>query len=302
MHLTVVILTLNEEKHLARCIESLGGIEHSVLVVDSYSSDDTHKIAKDYGASVICHEFINQAQQFNWALKQLDDKTEWILRLDADEYLTLELRQEIQNTLLNIEPNINGIYVNRRMCFQGRLIKYGGVFPVQVMRLFKHGYGECENRWMDEHILVFGYTKVLKGEIIDDNLNNLSWWVNKHNNYATREAVDLLNLEYNFNDLNSIASINIMKKTELKRWFKEVIYARMPRGLRALSYFSYRYLFRFGFLDGKEGMSFHFLQGFWYRYLVDAKVDEIKKYMKKNNSTPEEAISNVFGDGFTMKN
>ena len=108
MHLTVVILTLNEEKHLARCIESLGGIEHSVLVVDSYSSDDTHKIAKDYGASVICHEFINQAQQFNWALKQLDDKTEWILRLDADEYLTLELRQEIQNTLLNIEPNING--------------------------------------------------------------------------------------------------------------------------------------------------------------------------------------------------
>jgi glycosyltransferase involved in cell wall biosynthesis len=299
LHLTVVILTLNEEKHLARCLASLNGIENSVLVVDSFSSDNTHKIAKDYGASVICHDFINQAQQFNWALKQLDNSTEWILRIDADEYLTPELSQEIKSILLNIKPNINGIYINRRMSFQGRLIKHGGVFPVQVMRLFKYGYGECENRWMDEHILVNGDTQVLKAEVIDDNLNNLSWWISKHNNYATREAVDLLNLEYNFNDSNSIASINIGKKTSFKRWFKEVVYARMPRGLRALIYFLYRYILRLGFLDGKEGLNFHLLQGFWYRYLIDAKVNEIKKYMKKNNSTVEVAISDVFGQGFT---
>jgi len=302
LRLTVVILTLNEEKHLARCLSSLNGIENSVLVVDSFSSDNTHKIAQDYGASVICNEFINQAQQFNWALKQLDKSTDWVLRIDADEFLTNDLCQEIKSILSNIEDNVNGLYLNRRMSFQGRLIKHGGVFPVQVLRLFKYGYGECENRWMDEHILVSGDTKVLKGEIIDDNFNNLSWWVNKHNSYATREAVDLLNLEYNFNESNTIASIKTGKRTDIKRWFKETVYARMPRGLRALSYFLYRYLFRFGFLDGKEGLNFHFLQGFWYRYLVDAKVDEIKKYMKKNNSSAEEAISNVFGDSFILKN
>ena len=299
MHLTVVILTLNEEKHLARCLASLDGIENFVLVVDSFSSDNTHKIAKDYGASVICHDFINQAQQFNWALKQLNDKTEWILRLDADEYLTPKLSQEIKNSLMNIKPNINGIFMNRRMCFQGKLIKYGGVFPVQVMRLFKHGYGECENRWMDEHILVSGDTQNLEGEIIDNNMNNLSWWINKHNNYATREAVDLLNLEYNFSESNSIASLNMGKRTRFKRWIKEFFYARMPRGLRALVYFLYRYIFCLGFLDGKEGLNFHFLQGFWYRYLIDAKVGEVKKYMKNNNSSIEQAISDVFGQDFT---
>ena len=247
---------------------------------------------------MISHDFINQAQQFNWALKQLNNKTEWVLRIDADEYLTSALNLEILNKLSKVKSNINGIYFNRRMSFQGKLIKYGGVFPVPVLRLFRYGYGECENRWMDEHIKVTGDTEYLREEIIDDNLNNLTWWTNKHNNYASREVVDLLNLEYNFNDLNSIASLNLGKKTEKKRWFKEVIYARMPRGFRAVFYFLYRYIVRFGFLDGREGANFHFLQGFWYRYLVDAKVDEVKAYMKKNNVSIEVAINKVLGDRY----
>ncbi len=276
MQLTVIILTLNEDKHLLRCLRSLNSIADSIIVVDSFSTDNTIQIAKDCGATVMSHEFINQAQQFNWALKQLDNQTEWVLRIDADEYLTPALNLAILNKLSKVKSNINGIYFNRRMSFQGKLIKYGGVFPVPVLRLFRYGYGECENRWMDEHIKVTGDTEYLRDEIIDDNLNNLTWWTNKHNNYASRQAVDLLNLEYNFNDLNSIASINLGKKTEKKRWFKEVIYARMPRGFRAVFYFLYRYIVRLGFLDGREGANFHFLQGFWYRYLVDAKVDEVK--------------------------
>jgi len=298
LQLTVIILTLNEDKHLLRCLRSLNSIADSIIVVDSFSTDNTIQIAKDCGATVMSHEFINQAQQFNWALKQLDNQTEWVLRIDADEYLTPALNLAILNKLSKVKSNINGIYFNRRMSFQGKLIKYGGVFPVPVLRLFRYGYGECENRWMDEHIKVTGDTEYLRDEIIDDNLNNLTWWTNKHNNYASRQAVDLLNLEYNFNDLNSIASINLGKKTEKKRWFKEVIYARMPRGFRAVFYFLYRYIVRLGFLDGREGANFHFLQGFWYRYLVDAKVDEVKAYMKKNNVSIETAINNVLGDGY----
>ena len=298
MHLTVIILTLNEGKHLLRCLKSLDGIEHSVIVVDSFSSDNTVQIAKNYGASVIAHDFVNQAQQFNWALSQLDDKTEWILRIDADEYLTQTLKHEINKKLSNIKLNINGVYCNRRMSFQGKLIKFGGVFPVPVLRLFRYGHGECENRWMDEHIIVVGDTEALKGEIIDDNLNNLSFWINKHNNYASREAVDLLNLEYKFNDVNSIASLHFGKNNAIKRWLKEAIYARMPLGFRALLYFLYRYIFRLGFLDGKKGLGFHFFQGFWYRYLIDSKVSEVKDYMKNNNSNIETAIKKILGEKF----
>ena len=298
MHLTVIILTLNEGKHLLRCLKSLDGIEHSVIVVDSFSSDNTVQIAKNYGASVIAHDFVNQAQQFNWALSQLDDKTEWILRIDADEYLTPTLKHEINKKLSNIKLNINGVYCNRRMSFQGKLIKFGGVFPVSVLRLFRYGHGECENRWMDEHIKVVGDTEALKGEIIDDNLNNLSFWINKHNNYASREAVDLLNLEYKFNDVNSIASLHFGKNNAIKRWLKEAIYARMPLGFRALLYFLYRYIFRLGFLDGKKGLGFHFFQGFWYRYLIDSKVSEVKDYMKNNNSNIETAIKKILGEKF----
>jgi glycosyltransferase involved in cell wall biosynthesis len=279
-------------------LTSLDGIADSIVVIDSFSSDNTVQIAKDYGARVVQHAFVNQAQQFNWALTQLDNNTNWVLRIDADEYLTSGLNQEIKSKLSNIKSNINGIYCNRRMSFQGRIIKYGGVFPVQVLRLFKFGYGECENRWMDEHIKVIGETEYLQGEIIDDNLNSLTWWTEKHNNYATREAVDLLNLEYNFNDYDSIASFQLGKKIETKRWVKEVIYMHLPSGIRAFLYFIYRYIVCFGFLDGKAGANFHFLQGFWYRYLVDAKVGEVKIYMKRHNTSIEEAIGNVLGDGY----
>jgi len=298
LHLTVIILTLNEGKHLPRCLKSLEGIEHSVLVVDSFSSDNTIEIAKNYGASVITHDFVNQAQQFNWALSQLDYNTDWILRIDADEYLTPALKNEINEKLSNVKLNIKGIYCNRRMSFQGRLIKFGGVFPVNVLRLFRYGHGECENRWMDEHIKVTGDTETLKGEIIDDNLNNLSYWINKHNNYASREAVDLLNLEFKFNDTNSIADLHFGKNNAIKRWLKEEIYARMPLGFRAILYFLYRYIFRLGFLDGKKGLSFHFFQGLWYRYLIDAKVSEVKDYMKNNNSNIETAIKKILGEKF----
>ena len=93
------------------------------------------------------------------------------------------------------------------MTFQGRLIRHGGVFPVRVLRLFRHGCGQCENRWMDEHIKVAGPTVDFKGELIDDNLNSLTWWTDKHNKYASREAVDLLNLQYHFMPRDTVASL-----------------------------------------------------------------------------------------------
>ena len=295
MKLVAVILTFNEEQHLARCIASLKTVANEIVIADCFSVDGTLDIAHAHGARVIQHDWINYANQFNWALTQLDPDTIWVLRIDADEYLTPELIVEIQTRLPVIGPEVDGVYCSRRMTFQGRLIRYGGVFPVRVLRLFRRGRGECENRWMDEHIKVAGPTVDFNGELIDDNLNSLTWWTNKHNHYASREAVDLLNLEYHFMPHDSVAKLRGGKQAGVKRWVKEVVYARLPGGFRALAYFVYRYVIRLGFLDGEAGTAFHCLQGFWYRYLVDAKVAEVKRYMREKDVGAVEAIERVLG-------
>ncbi|QXP84015.1 glycosyltransferase family 2 protein [Methylococcus sp. Mc7] len=294
MNLTAIILTHNEEIHLARCIDSLQGVADRIVVADCFSTDTTLPIAKAHGARVIQRPWVNHATQFNWALTQLDPDTDWVLRIDADEVLTAELAAEIRARLPELGPEIDGVNFGRRMTFQGRPIRWGGVFPVKVLRLFRHGRGECENRWMDEHIKVAGATVDFKGELIDDNLNPLTWWTDKHNHYASREAVDLLNLKYGFIPHDTVASLR-GSQAGVKRWVKEVIYARLPGGMRAFVYFFYRYVLRLGFLDGQAGAAFHVLQGFWYRYLVDAKVSEVERCMARRGCSVVEAIEAVLG-------
>ena len=295
MKLVAVILTFNEEQHLARCIASLAGVAIEIVIADCFSTDGTLAIARAHGARVIQREWVNYAAQFNWALTQLDAGTDWVLRIDADEVLTPELAAEIKARLPGIGPEVDGVYCSRRMTFQGRLMRHGGIFPVRVLRLFRHGRGQCENRWMDEHIKVAGPTVDFKGELIDDNLNPLTWWTDKHNKYASREAVDLLNLQYHFMPHDSVASLRGGKQAGLKRWVKEVVYARLPGGFRAFAYFFYRYVLRLGFLDGQAGTAFHFLQGFWYRYLVDAKVAEVQRYMREKDVDVRVAMERVLG-------
>lgn len=294
MKITAVILTYNEEKHLPRCLASLEGITDNIIVVDCFSSDSTCDIAIAYGAKVLQNEWINYATQFNWALEQIES-TEWVLRIDSDEFITQSLAEQIQRELPILGNDVKGVYVNRRMTFLGRPIRYGGVFPIQVLRLFRYGHGECENRWMDEHLKVEGKTALLTGEIIDDNLNSLTWWTEKHNKYASREAVDLLNLEYGFIPHDSVAELSSGNQAGIKRWLKERVYFRLPLGFRALVYFLYRYVLRLGFLDGQAGTAFHVLQGFWYRYLVDAKVAEVKRYLNQHEVSVAQAIEHVLG-------
>jgi glycosyltransferase involved in cell wall biosynthesis len=295
MTLTVVILTKNEERHITRALASVSDIADRCVVVDSGSNDRTVELAKARGAKTLVNPFVTQAQQFNWALDQLPGDTEWVLRLDADEIITEPLAQQIKETLPKLGPDTKGIYVSRRIHFLGRPIRWGGLFPIRVLRVFRHGAGRCEDRWMDEHILVDGATADLSGEIIDDNLNSLTWWTEKHNAYASREVVDLLNLEYGFMVHETVADIRGGQQAGVKRWLKEKVYARLPGGLRAFAYFFYRYVVRLGFVDGKEGTAFHVLQGFWYRYLVDMKLHEVQTYIKKNNVDVETAIQDVLG-------
>lgn len=298
MKLTVIILTYNEELHLARCLESALRLTPNIVVVDCFSTDSTIEIARSYGATVLQRVWDgSHSTQVNWALKELSQlpiETEWVMRIDADEVLTPKLVMQIQKTLPAVDSQINGISCIRKMTFQGKLIRFGGVGKNRVMRLFRYGFGQSESRWMDEHIKVEGSTMALNGAMIDDNLRPLAWWIEKHNGYSSREAVDLLNLQYHFAQQNSVARLS-NSSIGLKRWIKENIYAKLPGGFRSTAYYIWRYFIMLGFLDGSKGAQFHFFQALWYRYLVDCKVAEVKRYMQSQQVSIQVAVKNVLG-------
>lgn len=302
MSLTVIILTKDEEVHVARAIRSVASIADRIFVADSGSVDRTMEIAQALGAEVRFNPWRNYASQFNWALGQLPPDTEWVLRLDADEYVTEALAQEIAARLRGFGNEIAGVNVGRRMMFLGRPIRHGGLFPIRVLRLFRHGRGHCEDRWMDEHVTVTGEVAELSGEIIDDNHNSLTWWTAKHNSYASREVIDLLNLECRFMAQETVAQLRGGGEAGAKRWVKERVYARLPGGVRAFAYFTYRYVLRLGFLDGAEGLAFHFLQGFWYRFLVDAKLLEVRRHMARTGADAPGAVRDVLGIDLSPQN
>lgn len=295
MKITVIVLTFNESLHIRRCLESVAPFATEVLVVDSCSTDETRDIAKAMGASVVSNPWTNYATQFNFGLNLISSDVDWVFRLDADEFVSAELASTLRTRLGQVEVEVDGIYVWRELVFLGKNIQHGGLFPLKVLRIFRPSRGSCENRWMDEHIVVQGGTMAFDGSIVDHNLQSLTWWTRKHNDYASREAIDLLNLEYGFIEGSSAHVDSVKGGERTKRFLKEKIYSRLPSGLRAFFYFIYRYIFRLGFLDGKAGTVFCVLQAFWYRYLVDAKVAEIKRLMVAEKVDVRSAIQRETG-------
>jgi glycosyltransferase involved in cell wall biosynthesis len=292
---SVIILTYNEEIHIRRCIERIRPIAAKIFVVDSFSTDRTIAIAEELGAVAYRHQWENNhARQFNWALENLPIQTEWVLRLDADEYLTEELITELQTKLPNLDSDVTGIVLPLRRVFMNRHIKRG-VGKIFLLRIFKYGVGRCELRWMDEHInLDFGRQVIFQHEFVDHNLNNLGWWTTKHNGYAIREAIDLLDVELGLLSADETKPTIIGEQALAKRKNK-LKYARAPLFWRSFAYFLYRYFLRLGFTEGKTGFLWHFLQGWWYRTLVDAKIFEIKKACGKDKEKIIAYIKDNYG-------
>ena len=262
--ISVIILTFNEEKHIARCIKSLSAFTDKVFIVDSGSTDKTVKIAESLGAKVAVNQWVNYATQFNFGIENNPYKTKWLMRMDSDEYVLPELSEEI-----------SGMYIKRRVIFFEKWIKHGAFYPMWLMRIWRNGHGICEESWMDEHIKLFqGNVLHLEKDLVDHNLNNITWWTQKHNLYTIREVIDILNIKYNFRDFVAVEPKLFGTQEERKRYLK-VKYASVPLFTRPIFYFIYRYFLRLGFIDGKQGLMWHFLQGFWYRFLIDVKIYEI---------------------------
>lgn len=282
--LTVVILTKNEEKNLRKCVESFRGIAKRFVIVDSGSTDGTKELCDNLnlelsriGASLdfYYNEWTSYANQLNWGLQHTGISTEWSMRMDADEELMEDLAKEIEKRLPTVKSPINGIVLRRRVYFMGRWIKHGGRYPELLLRIFRTGKALCEMKIMDEHmVLSEGTTIEFRHDLKDNNQKDLDWWTSKHNWYSNREVLDhQMRLSGDaFVDAGESSS-----QAKMKRIFKDGAYYRLPKFFRAHLYFIYRYYLKLGFLDGPEGKIFHFLQAYWYRFLVDAKLFECDK-------------------------
>ena len=260
-NITTIILTKNEEKNIEAAITSAKQIADRIIVIDSGSTDETVNIAKRCGAETFFHEWYGYAAQFNWALDNCNILTSWVFRLDADERISEELAQEI---LVKINCNdINGYSMRWRVFFMGKWIKHGGTHKSYFLRMFRYGKGRVHGL-MDEHVEVDGKVERLTGDLIHYDYKGLDEWINKHIGYTRRELLlydELLSGDYENNSQTK----------------KRSFYYRLPLFVRARLYFWYRYYLQLGFLDGQEGKILIYLQAYWYRFVVDAKIYEKEK-------------------------
>lgn len=262
--ITVIILTKNEEKNIEYSIKSAKQIAKRIIVIDSGSTDRTVKLATECGGEVYFHEWLGHAAQFNWALDNCNIKTTWVFRLDADERISKELAIEINNKITdNLYSQVKGFAMRWRVYFMGKWIKHGGTHKPYFLRLFRYGFGRVEDRLMDEHIIVNGKVENLKGDLIHYDYKGLDAWLSKHIWYSQLE----MQMYDSQKEQSEKSEIQIKKRN---------FYYKLPLFLRARFYYWYRYYIQFGFLDGREGKIYIYLQAYWYRFLVDAKIYEIR--------------------------
>lgn len=281
------IYPLDENNERVVAFKKKYGLDGKFVIMYSFSTDSTEALCKELNAELqkigsrldfYQNKWVSYADQLNWGLQNTDIDTEWSMRMDADEEIMEDLTAEINEKLPQIKTPVNGVILRRRVYFMGRWIKHGGRYPELLLRIFRTGMASCEMKIMDEHmILSEGMTVEFKHDLIDNNQKDLEWWTAKHNWYSNREVLDHQMTLEKAMDESLEQDGTSSGQAKMKRVVKNSGYYRLPKFFRAHLYFIYRYYIKLGFLDGPEGKIFHFLQAYWYRFLVDAKIYECEK-------------------------
>ncbi|AYQ30769.1 glycosyltransferase family 2 protein [Runella sp. SP2] len=266
---SVIILTFNEEDNIESCLNKILKVSNDVFVVDSFSTDNTIKILEKYPIKSVQNKFVNYSQQRNWAQENCPFNHEWVLHIDAGEFLTPELIHWLQHVFPTQMEKFDGFIFSRRVYFLNKWIKRGGMYPNSHLRLFKKEKGFCENKSYDQHFVVEGkINKVpLGADVIDNNGSNVNDFILKHLRWANKEAEDIIS---NQNTQGNVKESILGNDIERKRFLKNNLYYKFPVLWRAFFLFLYRYVFMLGFLDGKVGFIYHFLQCFWFRVTIDS--------------------------------
>lgn len=266
-NITVIIISYNEAPNIPYSLENVMDWAGEVFVLDSYSTDNTAEIAEKAGAEVFYNKFENFYTQRKHALEKLPITKEWVFFLDADEFLTDELKAEISEAVKSDE--FDAYTFKRRFYWMGKWIKRG-YYPVWLLRLGRKSCVEWDGRPINEHMIcTTGKVGRLEHDFVDYNRKGLTEWIAKHNDYSTREALVLFEKDdekYKF----------FGSQYERKRWIRKNIWNNLPPVIRPLFYFCYRYFIKLGILDGKEAFVYHFLHAYIYRTLIDFKYLEIK--------------------------
>ena len=292
--LTIIILTFNEEDNIAACLDSVKAVRANRFVVDSYSTDRTLEILDEYNVPYVQHPFDNYSAQRNWSQENEPFDSQWILHMDAGEIATPKLVEWMNEQFDPNVQDIDGYLIARRAIFMGRWIRYGSYHPIYQLRLTRKGTARCEVKAYDQHFISTG--KVVptpkNADLEDSVMTNVQDFTIRHARWALYEAAETV---YNESVIQSgeLQAKLLGSPIERRRWFKRNIFQRVPLFVRSFFYFFYRYFFKWGFLDGKEGLVFHVLQGFWFRFLVDSIIFEIKQEME--HQSLEEILKQKYG-------
>jgi glycosyltransferase involved in cell wall biosynthesis len=269
MTVSVMIFTLNEERHLPRCLGSLRWSD-DVIVVDSYSSDRSREIAQAAGARFVQQRFSTMWEQRNWALEHAGAKHEWVLILDADERVPPELGRELLDVSRNAPAALAAYRVRRRLYMWGRWLRHSSLYPTWIVRLvqrhrvryFGRGHGEGEH--------VDGEIRDLQHDLIDENLGGIEAWFARQNAYSTRDAQHELETEKRGVGFGGL----LARDPAARRLALKALAARVPG--RALAYFLYSYVWRRGFLDGRDGLVYCTMKAV-YQQMVNIKKHDYRR-------------------------
>lgn len=273
--LSAVILTFNSSASITRTIRAILPLTTTIHVVDSYSQDNTLEICREFGCQIVQHPFENYAAQRNWAIDTLDLPGEWQLHVDADEELTPDLQRAIAAIDLS-DPYTDGYILGRKLVFMGQTLRFGGIAKTWHYRLFRRGFGRCEDRLYDQHFVSTGNVRRIKAFMLDHQEMTLSDWTARHNRWSDAEAAEI-GVEYPRSPSKRQIVPSMGGDAIARRRYAKQTYYRLPMFWRAAAYAIYRYILCGGFLDGKRGFIYHMLQGFWFRLLVDAKLFEMEQ-------------------------
>jgi glycosyltransferase involved in cell wall biosynthesis len=293
---SVLIPAKNEELNLPACLESVAQADE-IFIVDSQSEDKSSEIAEKYGAKVVQFHFNGRwPKKKNWALDNLPFRNEWVLIVDCDERITTELWAEIATAIGRNE--YDGYYLNRKVFFLGKWIRYGGKYPDWNLRLFKHQLGRYENlntedipntgdNEVHEHVILQGKVGYLKEDMLHIDFRDIYQWLARHNRYSNWEARVYYNLLTGKDESGTIGADLFGDAVQRKRFLKK-IWVKLP--FKPTLRFILFYFIRLGFLDGVQGYIYARLLS-QYEYQIGVKLYELQKFGGQLNLTSNSSKS-----------
>ena len=291
--LAILLLTYNESLNVESCLRSLAPWWHDVHVVDSGSTDGTVELVRQYTDHVYFHEYVDHRSQLTWALEHVPFDSEWLLIMDADNALTLALRQQIAHAIAHAPANVNGYFVAHRYYFRGQRMRG---FKPWSLRLLRRGHFTVDQSEMvDFRFVVQGQVGYLSGVMIESNKkeDDVNFWIDKHQRFAKRLAIEEYLRRHGYLSWSHPPRL-FGTADERIAWFKERWY-HLPLFLRPVLYYLYRYVFRLGILDGREGLVYHFLHALWFRLLIDIGIVELQESIESGRCTVAELTAAYHG-------